>query len=50
MRLLEVLEGRMSLEEWEKGALEFAKKSKEIGLHCSGMLHLAKNPEEAEEA
>lgn len=50
MRLLEVLEGRMSLEEWEKGALEFAKKSREIGLDRSGMFHLAKSPEEAEEA
>jgi 2-polyprenyl-6-methoxyphenol hydroxylase-like FAD-dependent oxidoreductase len=48
--LLEVLEGRMSIEEWEEEAFEFARKARLVGLKNSEIFSLRKSSEEAAEA
>lgn len=48
--LLEVLEGKMSTEEWEKETVGFAQKARLGGIKNSELFSLEKSPEEAEEA
>jgi hypothetical protein len=50
LRLLEVLQGEMSMEEWEQSVLEYAKKSRQIGINNSAIFSLAPSAEEAEQS